>query len=67
MNKPFHSIDDMLFEIDKKSEFIINQRKIKLSGKLITPFDILLNAALSRTVNINKAFVSLIKDHNFIA
>lgn len=58
----------LLTEIDNKSKAIINMGK-QLNA--ITPqmetFDFLLIAALNRTVNISKAYTTLIRDNNFIA
>lgn len=68
MPQGINPIESWLNEIDNKSKAIIN-----LGNQLyaITPkmheFDFLLIAALNRTVNLNKAFISLIRDNNFIA
>ena len=68
MNYSQLSKDELLIEIDNKSKAIIN-----LGNQLnaITPkmqvFDILLIAALNRTVNISKAYTSLMRDNNFIS
>ncbi|WP_088324419.1 hypothetical protein [Polaribacter tangerinus] len=60
--------EQLLIEIDNKSKAIINMGQ---QLKAITPkmeiFDIFLIAALNRTVNISKAYTSLIRDNNFIA
>jgi hypothetical protein len=60
--------EQLLTEIDNKSKAIINMGK-QLNA--ITPqmetFDFLLIAALNRTVNISKAYTTLIRDNNFIA
>ncbi|MFN3917643.1 MAG: hypothetical protein ACK4K0_07865 [Flavobacteriales bacterium] len=60
--------EELLIEIDNKSKAIINMGK-QLSA--ITPnmetFDFLLIAALNRTVNISKAYTTLIRENNFIA
>ena len=60
--------EQLLIEVDNKSKAIINMGK-QLSA--ITPnletFDLLLIAALNRTVNISKAYTTLIRDNNFIA
>lgn len=60
--------EQLLTEIDNKSKAIINMGK-QLTA--ITPqmetFDFLLIAALNRTVNISKAYTTLIRDNNFIA
>jgi hypothetical protein len=60
--------EELLIEIDNKSKAIINMGK---QLKAITPkletFDIYLIASLNRTVNISKAYTSLIRDNNFIA
>ena len=66
-NKEFTK-EELLTEIDNKSKAIINMGK-QLSA--ISPnmevFDLLLIAALNRTVNISKAFTCLMRDNNFIA
>lgn len=60
--------EQLLTEIDNKTKAIINMGK-QLNA--ITPqmetFDFLLIAALNRTVNISKAYTTLIRDNNFIA
>lgn len=60
--------EQLLIEIDNKSKAIINMGKQLL---IITPnletFDLFLIAALNRTVNISKAYTTLIRDNNFIA
>lgn len=57
-----------LIEIENKSKAIINLGKqLHTITEDIYPFDLLLIAALNRTVNTNKAFVSLVKDSNFIS
>jgi len=60
--------EQLLTEIHNKSKAIINMGK-QLNA--ITPkmetFDFLLIAALNRTVNISKAYTTLIRDNNFIA
>lgn len=60
--------EELLIEIDNKSKAFINMGK---QLKAITPkletFDIYLIASLNRTVNISKAYTSLIRDNNFIA
>ena len=57
-----------LIEIDNKSKAIINlgEQLSRISNHIDT-FDLFLISALNRTVNINKAFTSLIRDKNFIA
>jgi hypothetical protein len=57
-----------LIEIENKSKSIINLGKqlYAISTNLFH-FDLLIIAALNRTVNTNKAFVSLVKDSNFIS
>lgn len=68
MNYSALTKEQLLAEIDNKSKAIINMGK-QLSA--ITPhletFDFLLIAALNRTVNISKAYTTLIRDNNFIA
>lgn len=68
MNYSTLTKEQLLAEIDNKSKAIINMGK-QLSA--ITPhletFDFLLIAALNRTVNISKAYTTLIRDNNFIA
>lgn len=58
----------ILTEIDNKSKAIINMgnQLFAITPKLHT-FDLLLIAALNRTVNLSKAFTTLIRDKNFIA
>jgi len=60
--------EQLLTEIDNKSKAIINMGK-QLNA--ITPqmetFEFLLIAALNRTVNISKAYTTLIRDNNFLA
>ncbi len=60
--------EQLLIEIDNKSKAIINmgQQLTAITPKMGT-FDIFLIAALNRTVNISKAYTSLIRDNNFIA
>jgi hypothetical protein len=68
MNYKEFTKEQLLIEIDNKSKAIINMGK-QLTA--ITPnmetFDFLLIAALNRTVNISKAYTTLIRDNNFIA
>lgn len=61
-------IDHILTEIDNKSKAIINagDQLSAISPNLHT-FDLFLIAALNKTVNLNKAFTTLIRDKNFIA
>jgi|GEM_PF-2846940 hypothetical protein len=60
--------EQLLTEIDNKAKAIIKMGKQLTS---ITPnvetFDFLLTSALNRTVNISKAYTSLIRENNFIA
>ncbi|MCH3882371.1 hypothetical protein [Tenacibaculum aquimarinum] len=60
--------EELLIEIDNKSKAIINMGKqlamINPKGEV---FDIFLIASLNRTVNISKAYTSLIRDNNFLA
>lgn len=60
--------EQLLTEIDNKSKAIINMGKqlTAITPKMET-FDFLLIAALNRTVNISKAYTTLIRDNNFIA
>ncbi len=60
--------EELLIEIDNKSKAIINMGKklTAITDKMET-FDIFLIAALNRTVNISKAYTSLIRENNFIA
>jgi hypothetical protein len=60
--------EQLLTEIDNKSKAIINLGKqlTAITPKMET-FDIFLIAALNRTVNISKAYTTLIRDNNFIA
>jgi hypothetical protein len=60
--------EQLLIEIDNKSKAIINMGKqlTAITAKMET-FDFLLIAALNRTVNISKAYTTLIRDNNFIA
>lgn len=62
------SKEELLVEIDKKSKAIINLGKqlTAITPKIET-FDFFLIASLNRTVNISKAYTSLIRDNNFIA
>lgn len=57
-----------LIEIENKSKAIIKLGKqLHAISNEMFPFDLLIIAALNRTVNTNKAFVSLVKDNNFIS
>ena len=68
MNHETNSIEDWLIEIDNKSKAIINLGKqLHTITSQMQVFDFLLIAALNRTINLNKAFTSLIRDGNFIA
>lgn len=68
MNKETPTKEQLLIEIDNKSNAIINLGKqlFDITPKMET-FDILLVAALNRTVNISKAYTTLIRENNFIA
>jgi hypothetical protein len=68
MNYTEFTKEQLLNEIDNKSKAIINMGKqlYAISPK-IEPFDFILIAALNRTVNISKAYTTLIRDNNFIA
>ena len=60
--------EQLLTEIDNKSKAIIHLGKqLGAISKELYYFDYLLIAALNRTVNINKAYTTLIRDNNFIA
>jgi hypothetical protein len=60
--------EHLLSEIDNKLKAIINLGKqLSMISSNIYLFDIFLIAALNRTINISKAYVSLIRDGNFIA
>ena len=63
-----NQIESQLLIIEKKSKAIINMGNQLFA---ITPktevFDLFLISVLNRTVNLNKAFVQLIRDNNFIA
>lgn len=70
MNYTEQSIEQLLVVIDDKSKAIINigkQLNAIASNKEMEMFDILLIAALNRTVNISKAYTTLIRENNFIA
>jgi hypothetical protein len=60
--------EELLIEIDNKSKAIINmgQQLTAITPKMEI-FDFFLFGALNRTVNISKAYTSLIRDNNFIA
>lgn len=60
--------EQLLTEIDNKSKAIINMGKqlTAITPKMET-FDFLLIGALNRTVNISKAYTTLIRDNNFIS
>ena len=68
MNYTEQSKEQLLVEIDNKSKAIINMGKqlIAITPKMES-FDLLLIAALNRTVNISKAYTTLIRDNNFLA
>lgn len=60
--------EQLLTEIDNKSKAIINMGKqLNAISPQMETFDFLLIAALNRTVNISKAYTTLIRDNNFIA
>lgn len=61
-------IEYQLLEIENKSKAIINMGKqlFAITSKTEV-FDLFLISVLNRTVNLNKAFVGLIRDNNFIA
>lgn len=60
--------EQLLIEIDNKSKAIINLGKqLHAISPQMEMFDFLLIAALNRTVNISKAYTTLIRDSNFIA
>lgn len=61
-------IESQLLEIENKSKAIINMGKqlFAITSKTEV-FDMFLISVLNRTVNLNKAFVGLIRDNNFIA
>ena len=62
------SKEELLQNIDNTSKAIINmgEQLVAITPK-IQVFDMFLIAILNRTVNLNKAFTSLIRDKNFIA
>jgi len=68
MNYTEQSKEQLLVESDNKSKAIINMGKqlIAITPKMES-FDLLLIAALNRTVNISKAYTTLIRDNNFLA
>ena len=60
--------EQLLTEIDNKSKAIINMGKqLSAISDKVDLFDWIIIAALNRTVNINKAYTTLIRDNNFIA
>lgn len=60
--------EQLLTEIDNKSKAIINMgNQLNAISPNMETFDFLLIAALNRTVNISKAYTTLIRDNNFIA
>ena len=66
-NKEFTK-EELLTEIDNKSKAIINMGKqLSAISQNMEDFDLLLIAALNRTVNISKAFTCLMRNNNFIA
>lgn len=68
MGKITQANEELLIEIDNKSKAIIKLGKQLISiPPKIESFDIFLIAALNRTVNISKAYTSLIRNNNFIA
>lgn len=57
-----------LTSIDNKSKAIINLgNQLSLVSPKLHPFDMFLIGVLNRTVNLNKAFTTLIRQKNFIA
>jgi hypothetical protein len=68
MNYSEQTKEQLLIEIDNKSKAIINMGKqLNVISPQMEQFDFLLIAALNRTVNISKAYTTLIRDNNFIA
>lgn len=62
------SLDKYLAELDKKSRAITNLGpQLTAITKELQMFDLLLIGMLNRTVNLNKAFILLINDNNFIS
>jgi hypothetical protein len=60
--------EQLLTEIDNKSKAIINMGKqLSAISDQVDLFDWIIISALNRTVNINKAYTTLIRDNNFIA
>lgn len=58
----------ILTNIDNKSQAIINMGdQLFAISKNVHTFDMFLIAILNRTINLNKAFSSLVRDKNFIA
>ena len=60
--------EDLLTEIDNKTKAMLNLGKqlVAIDSNL-EPFDLLLISIINRTVNLNSAFSSLIRNNNFIA
>ena len=62
------SKEDLLLEIDKKTNEMLNMgTKLVAISSNMEPFDIMFISIVNRTVNINSAFSSLIRNNNFIA
>ncbi|MPL55244.1 hypothetical protein SDC9_00714 [bioreactor metagenome] len=60
--------EELLIEIDNKSKAIIKMgEQLSAISNNIETFDFLLIGALNRTINISKAYTTLIRDNNFIA
>lgn len=61
------TLELQLIEIENKSQVIINMgnQLFQISNKTET-FDLFLIALLNRTVNLNRGFVKLIRDNNYI-
>lgn len=60
--------EELLIEIDNKSKAIIKMgEQLSTISNNIETFDFLLIGALNRTINISKAYTTLIRDNNFIA
>lgn len=62
------SKEDLLIEIDKKTNAMLNMGiQLTAISPTIEPFDLMFISIVNRTVNINSAFSSLIRNNNFIA
>ncbi|HBK82026.1 MAG TPA: hypothetical protein DDZ41_00245 [Flavobacterium sp.] len=60
--------EELLTEIDNKSKAIINMvKQLSAISDKVDLFDWIIIAALNRTVNLNKAYTTLIRDNNFMA